>query len=77
MNYGVKSCVWTALGDISANFIQGSLVIFFIGSFFSDKLIVFALKSYGVPKHWVNLVQTFYAGLFLANLFLNQHLGIG
>ena len=36
MNYGVKSCVWTALGDISANFIQGSLVIFFIGSFFSD-----------------------------------------
>ena len=36
MNYGVKSCVWTALGDITANFIQGALVIFFIGSFFSD-----------------------------------------
>ena len=36
MNYGVKSCIWTALGDISANFIQGALVIFFIGSFFSD-----------------------------------------
>ena len=36
MNYGIKSCIWTALGDISANFIQGSLVIFFIGSFFSD-----------------------------------------
>ena len=36
MNYGVNKCIWTALGDISANFIQGTLVIFFIGSFFSD-----------------------------------------
>ncbi len=25
MNYGVKSCVWTALGDITANLIQGTL----------------------------------------------------
>ena len=22
MNYGVKNCIWTALGDILANFIQ-------------------------------------------------------
>ncbi len=36
MNYGVKKCIWTALGDITANFIQGMLVIFVIGSFFSD-----------------------------------------
>jgi len=36
MNYGVKNCIWTALGDITANFIQGTLVIFVIGSFFSD-----------------------------------------
>ena len=36
MNYGIKKCIWTALGDISANFIQGTLVIFVIGSFFSD-----------------------------------------
>ena len=36
MNYGVRNCIWTALGDITANFIQGSLVIFFIGSFLSD-----------------------------------------
>ena len=36
MNYGIKNCVWTALGDITANFIQGTLVIFVIGSFFSD-----------------------------------------
>ena len=36
MNYGVQKCIWTALGDITANFIQGTLVIFAIGSFFSD-----------------------------------------
>ena len=36
MNYGVKKCIWVALGDVSANFIQATLVIFVIGSFFSD-----------------------------------------
>ena len=35
MNYGVQKCIWTALGDITANFIQATLVIFVIGSFFS------------------------------------------
>ena len=36
MNYGVEKCVWTALGDITANLIQATLVIFVLGSFFSD-----------------------------------------
>ena len=36
MNYGVKNCIWTALGDVSANIIQATLVIFFIGTYFSD-----------------------------------------
>ena len=36
MNYGVQKCIWTALGDVTANFIQAALVIFVIGSFFSD-----------------------------------------
>ena len=36
MNYGVQKCVWTALGDITANFVQATLVIFFLGTFFSD-----------------------------------------
>ena len=36
MNYGVRNCVWTALGDITANFIQATLVIFVLGTFFSD-----------------------------------------
>ena len=36
MNYGIQKCIWTALGDITANLIQATLVIFFLGSFFSD-----------------------------------------
>ena len=36
MNYGVKKCVWTAFGDITANLIQATLVIFVLGTFFSD-----------------------------------------
>ncbi len=36
MNYGVQKCVWTALGDVTANIIQATLVIFAIGSFISD-----------------------------------------
>ena len=36
INYGVKNCIWSALGDVSANIIQATLVIFFIGTFFSD-----------------------------------------
>ena len=36
MNYGVEKCIWTALGDVTANIIQATLVIFVIGSFFSD-----------------------------------------
>ena len=36
MNYGVKNCIWTALGDVTANLFQATLVIFVIGSFLSD-----------------------------------------
>ncbi|MDA7783237.1 LysE family translocator [Candidatus Pelagibacter sp.] len=36
MNYGVQKCIWTALGDVSANIIQATLVIFVLGSFFVD-----------------------------------------
>jgi len=36
MNYGVQKCIWTAFGDITANFIQATLVIFVLGNFFSD-----------------------------------------
>ncbi len=36
MNYGVQKCIWTALGDVTANFIQATLVIFVLGTFLSD-----------------------------------------
>ena len=36
MNYGVQKCIWTALGDVTANFTQATLVIFVLGTFFSD-----------------------------------------
>ena len=49
MNYGVQKCVWTALGDITANIVQATLVIFVIGSFFSDNpLFLNAFKWIGV-----------------------------
>ena len=49
MNYGVQKCVWTALGDVSANIIQATLVIFFIGSFFSEHPVILnSLKWVGI-----------------------------
>ena len=49
MNYGVQKCVWTALGDVTANIIQATLVIFDIGSFLSDNpTILNALKWLGI-----------------------------
>jgi len=36
LTHGIKKSVWTAFGDISANFCQGILVVFFIGTFLSD-----------------------------------------
>ena len=36
MNYGVQKCIWTALGDITANLFQAILVIFVLGTFLSD-----------------------------------------
>ena len=49
MNYGVGKCVWSALGDITANLIQATLVIFVIGSFFSENsLILNIFKWIGV-----------------------------
>ena len=45
MNYGVNKCIWTALGDVSANIIQAILVIFSIGSFLSDNLVFLNLLN--------------------------------
>ena len=54
MNYGVKNCVWTALGDVTANFIQGCLVIFVLGSFFSDN------PNFLNTFKWIGIIYLFY-----------------
>ena len=54
MNYGVQKCVWTALGDVSANIIQATLVIFFIGSFFSEHSVILNLLK------WIGIAYIIY-----------------
>ena len=49
LNYGLKRSIWTAVGDVSANIIQGILVVFLIGSFLSDNpQILYYLKWAGI-----------------------------
>jgi len=54
MNYGVQKCIWTALGDISANILQGTLVIFVLGSFFLDN------PDFLNTLKWIGVVYLFY-----------------
>ena len=49
LNYGLKRSLWTAVGDVTANTIQGILVVFLIGSFLSDNpQILYYLKWAGI-----------------------------
>ena len=36
ISFGIRNCVWVALGDVTANILQASLVIFILHSFFLD-----------------------------------------
>ena len=36
ISFGVRNCVWVALGDVTANILQASLIIFLLHSFFID-----------------------------------------
>ncbi len=54
MNYGIKNCIWTSLGDITANFIQGTLVIFVIGSFLSEN------STYLNVFKWIGIIYLVY-----------------
>ena len=54
MNYGVGKCIWSALGDVTANLIQATLVIFVIGSFFSENSII--LKAF----KWIGVLYLIY-----------------
>ena len=49
LNYGLKRSIWTAIGDVSANILQGILIVFIIGSFLSDNpQILYYLKWAGI-----------------------------
>jgi len=54
MNYGVQKCIWTALGDITANFTQATLVIFVLGTFFSDN------PNFLNIFKWIGAIYLFY-----------------
>ena len=61
MNYGIQKCIWTALGDITANFIQATLVIFVIGSFFVDN------PNFLNIFKWIGIVYLLYLAYDLYN----------
>ena len=54
VNYGVKKCLWTALGDISANIAQMILVVFVIGSLFSNNPQILTILK------WIGVFYLFY-----------------
>ena len=61
MNYGVQKCIWTALGDVTANTIQAILVIFFLGSFFVDN------PSFLNTFKWIGIVYLLYLAYDIYN----------
>ena len=61
MNYGVQKCIWTALGDITANIIQATLVIFFLGSFFVDN------PNFLNIFKWIGIAYLFYLAYDIYN----------
>jgi len=66
MNYGVQKCVWTALGDVTANIIQATLVIFVIGSFFSENSTL--LNTF----KWIGVAYILYLAYDLYNTRLKD-----
>ena len=69
LNYGIKKSIWTAFGDISANFCQGILVVFFIGTFLSDNPdILQALKWAGILYIIYLAYDTYTSRIKISNL---------
>ena len=54
LNYGLKRSVWTAVGDISANFLQGFAMVFLIGTFLKDNPQILNLLK------WAGILFTVY-----------------
>ena len=62
MNYGVQKCIWTALGDVTANIIQATLVIFVLGSFFVDN------PNFLNTFKWIGIAYLLYLAYDIYNL---------
>jgi len=54
INYGLKRSVWTAVGDVSANALQATLVTFVIGSLLVDNPQIFTYLK------WIGIVYILY-----------------
>ena len=61
MNYGVQKCVWTALGDVTANIVQATLVIFVLGSFFVNN------PSFLNTFKWIGIIYLLYLAYDIYN----------
>ena len=54
INHGVKKCLWTAFGDITANTIQMILVVFVVGSLFLNNPQILNIFK------WLGIIYLFY-----------------
>ena len=54
ISFGVRNCVWVALGDVTANILQASLIIFLLHSFFLDNPNLLNLIK------WIGVAYLFY-----------------
>ena len=61
MNYGIQKCIWTALGDVTANIIQATLVIFVLGSFFIDN------PNFLKVSKWIGIIYLLYLAYDIYN----------
>ena len=61
MNYGIQKCIWAALGDVTANIIQATLVIFVLGSFFIDN------PNFLKVSKWIGIIYLLYLAYDIYN----------
>ena len=69
INHGLRKSVWTAIGDISANFVQATLVTFVIGSLLIDNPSIFIYFKWAGVLYLVYLAyETFSQKIQKANV---------
>ena len=70
LNYGINKSIWTAIGDISANFCQGILVVFFIGTFLSDNPDILQMLKWAGILYLIYLAYDTYTSVSYTHLTL-------